>query len=179
VRDASQDVRRESARALRSANDPSLLAPLVRALSSNSVSIRANAASALGEMGYPAAVEPLVARMAAALQTSSNARAPHSHIFVGKQTAYLQDFDVEVAQFQAVADPNINVLLTGDVLDAAVIGAREEAVTIELVAIRGALGELTGANPGHSARAWLAWWEQEGARWRAADRLAPATGAER
>jgi type II secretory pathway component GspD/PulD (secretin) len=33
------------------------------------------------------------------------------------QQAYIQDFDVEVAQFQAVADPQINVLHEGVVLD--------------------------------------------------------------
>jgi hypothetical protein len=33
------------------------------------------------------------------------------------QRAYIQDFDVEVAQFQAVADPQVNVLTEGVVLD--------------------------------------------------------------
>ncbi len=33
------------------------------------------------------------------------------------QRAYIQDFDVEVAQFEAVADPQINVLVEGVVLD--------------------------------------------------------------
>src|SRR5207247_3241610 len=34
------------------------------------------------------------------------------------QRAYIQDFDVQVAQFQAVADPQVNVLNEGVVLDA-------------------------------------------------------------
>jgi type II secretory pathway component GspD/PulD (secretin) len=38
-------------------------------------------------------------------------------VSVINQRAYIQDFDVEVAQFQAVADPQINVLTEGVVLD--------------------------------------------------------------
>ncbi|MCE9593515.1 MAG: hypothetical protein K8S98_04915 [Planctomycetes bacterium] len=38
-------------------------------------------------------------------------------VSVINQQAYIQDFDVEVAQFQAVADPQVNVLTEGVVLD--------------------------------------------------------------
>ena len=40
-----------------------------------------------------------------------------AYVTVINQQAYIQDFDVEVAQFQAVADPQINVLQEGVVLD--------------------------------------------------------------
>ncbi|MCP3919165.1 MAG: hypothetical protein GY711_26795 [bacterium] len=40
-----------------------------------------------------------------------------AYVMVINQQAYIQDFDVEVAQFQAVADPQINVLHEGVVLD--------------------------------------------------------------
>ncbi len=40
-----------------------------------------------------------------------------AYVTVVNQRAYIQDFDVEVAQFQAVADPQINVLQEGIVLD--------------------------------------------------------------
>jgi tetratricopeptide (TPR) repeat protein len=40
-----------------------------------------------------------------------------AYVSVINQQAYIQDFDVEVAQFQAVADPQINVLTEGVVLD--------------------------------------------------------------
>jgi tetratricopeptide (TPR) repeat protein len=40
-----------------------------------------------------------------------------AYVSVINQQAYIQDFDVEVAQFQAVADPQINVLHEGVVLD--------------------------------------------------------------
>ncbi len=40
-----------------------------------------------------------------------------AYVTVVNQRAYIQDFDVEVAQFQAVADPQINILQEGIVLD--------------------------------------------------------------
>ena len=40
-----------------------------------------------------------------------------AYVTVVNQQAYVQDFDVEVAQFQAIADPQINVLTEGIVLD--------------------------------------------------------------
>ena len=40
-----------------------------------------------------------------------------AYVTVINQRAFIQDFDVEVAQFQAVADPQINVLHEGVVLD--------------------------------------------------------------
>ncbi len=40
-----------------------------------------------------------------------------AYVTVVNQKAYIQDFDVEVAQFQAVADPTVNVLHEGVVLD--------------------------------------------------------------
>ncbi|NOT32388.1 MAG: hypothetical protein HOP15_18235 [Planctomycetes bacterium] len=40
-----------------------------------------------------------------------------AYVTVVNQRAYVQDFDVEVAQFEAVADPQINVLTEGIVLD--------------------------------------------------------------
>jgi len=40
-----------------------------------------------------------------------------AYVSVINQRAYVQDFDVEVAQFQSIADPQINVLTEGVVLD--------------------------------------------------------------
>ena len=40
-----------------------------------------------------------------------------AYVTVVNQRAYVQDFDVEVAQFQAIADPQINILTEGIVLD--------------------------------------------------------------
>ena len=167
VLDTSSAVRRSAAEALANGDDPALIAPVVRALGSSNPRVRAQAAEALGFMAYPAAVEPLVGYMSAALQSSGAGRVPHGYIFVGKQRAYLQDFDVEVATFQAVADPQVNVLLEGDVLEAGVIGVGQYPVGVETGAARASLERLTGEDPGNSVRSWERWWETEGPRWKA------------
>ncbi len=50
-------------------------------------------------------------------QTLSVHNTQRAYVTVVNQKAYVQDFDVEVAQFQAIADPVINVLTEGIVLD--------------------------------------------------------------
>jgi hypothetical protein len=168
VLDTSAAVRRSAAEALANADDVSLIVPVVRALDSDNPRVRAQSAEALGFMAYPAAVEPLIGFMSAALQSSGSDRVPHGYIFVGRQRAYLQDFDVEVATFQAVADPQVNVLLEGDVLEAGVVGVNQFPVSVETSAARGSLRRLTGEDPGHSVRSWERWWEAKGTEWKAA-----------
>jgi len=177
VLDPSQEVRTASSLALRAAKEPGLILPIVRVLEkSESPELRMRAAEALGNMGYGAAVQPLVARLAAAQSDAGSAgRIPHSNIFVGRQIAYIQDFDVEVAQFQAVADPQINVLIEGSALDAAVAGVQDMNVAVEVAAVRGSLERLTGDSPGKSTKAWLAWWEKNGSKWLSEDLSRPRT----
>jgi len=174
VLDTSRDVRRQAAQALGGADQPGLITPVVRALSSSNIRVRVQAAEALGFMGYSAAVEPLVGYLAAAQSSGSN-RVPHGYIFVGKQTAYVQDFDVEVATFQAVADPQVNVLLEGHVLEAGVSGVVEYRYATEAVAARTSLGRLTGADPGKSGSAWQKWWQENQASWKHAGLKAVAS----
>ncbi|MBM3987204.1 MAG: hypothetical protein FJ294_04495 [Planctomycetes bacterium] len=180
VLDGSAQVRKECSLALRDAHDEALTLPVLRALGSRSAAVRENAISALGVMNYPAAIEPLVARLGALASAPGGGgawKAPASHIFVGKQFAYIQDFDVEVAQGAAVADPQVNTLVEGAVLDVRVIGVSEMTVAVESRKLRTALGQLTGAHPGDTNRAWLAWWEENRSRYRPASgpRTPPTT----
>ncbi len=167
--DPSQEVRRHASLALRATGEPVVAAPLVRALASPNPRLRTQSAEALGHMGFAATVEPLMASLAAlSTQRGSAARpTPHSYLFVGRQFAYVQDFDVEVAQFQAVADPQVNVLIEGAVLEAGVHSVTEYGFAYESQVIRGSLARLTGAKPGPTARAWLAWWETNREEWSA------------
>jgi len=167
VLDRSSSVRREAALALAAVRDESVAAPLVRALDSSHSAVRANAAEALGNMGYQAAVGPLIAHLATLPASGgSGSTVPRGHIFVGRQFAYLQDFDVEVAGFQSVGDPQINVLQEGAVLDAGVVGVEQTVYVREARSIRTALGKLTGADPGSRSRDWLRWWEEREAETR-------------
>lgn len=172
VLDPSDEVRRSSSLALRSVGDPGVIAPIVRVLeTSDSAVLRKNAAEALGDMGYAAAVEPLVARLAAPAPPGSGdaGRAPHSHIFVGRQVAYLQDFDVQVAQNQAIADPQVGVLIEGSAMDVAVLGVQSVDTAVELASVRTSLERLTHASPGKTSKAWLAWWQANASAWRSED----------
>ncbi|MCP3918469.1 MAG: HEAT repeat domain-containing protein [bacterium] len=168
VMDASQPVRVEAARALGAAEHPGLVVPVAKAMvSSRSPRVRIQAAEALGNMGYAAGVQPLVGNLSALQGVTAGHSVPHSNIFVGRQFAYIQDFDVEVAQFQAVADPQINVLIEGQVTDAGVISVKEYVTPLR-GAVRTSLGKLTGASPGRTTRAWLNWWDDHQGDWLAA-----------
>jgi len=170
--DPSRDVRSSSARTLGAAHDSGVIVPLVKTLDSTHPTLRERSAEALGNMAYPAAVEPLVQRLRAVSQPGAAAaaggsRPPHSNIYVGTQMAYLQDFDVEVAMGSSIADPIVNVLTSGSVLDVGVLSVVQVHFARETRAIRGALGKLTAADPGNSNRAWLRWWEKNSEDWRA------------
>jgi len=168
VLDGSDSVRLEASLALRASGEPAVILPVVRALESTNARVRANSAEALGNMGFEAAVPALITRLA----SLSNAPAPggtgtggRGHIFVGSQVAYVQDFDVEVAQGASIADPQINVLTEGSVLDVRAIGVTVETVAFESRRVRGALQRLTGADPGNTSKSWLDWWEKNQGRW--------------
>lgn len=177
VRDVADEVRVGAALALKAANEPGVIAPVVRALESASPRVREQAAQALGNMGYPAAIEPLVARVAAlSAAGGSGASVPHANIFVGRQIAYLQDFDVEVATFQAVSDPTINTLLDGQATDVGVAGVNQVTTYGESLVVRRALERLAGERPGDTNRAWLDWWKRREERARAAERARTQDG---
>ena len=170
VLDGSEDVRLEAARALRDVKDAAVAAPAVRALSSANPRLRENAIQALGVMGYREAVEPMMTylgNVTSAVQAGRSSAGASSYLFVGTQTAYVQDFDVEVAQFAAVADPQVNALIEGAVLDARVLGSYTLSFATESRLLRRSLGDLTGADPGGTNRDWLDWWTRNKSAWSA------------
>jgi HEAT repeat protein len=162
VLDASAEARLEAALALGRAGEPAVIVPLVRALASQRGAVRENAIEALGRSGYPAAVEPLIEHLAN-LESGRTGRAPAANVFVGRQMAFVQDFDVEVSAGASAADPSVNVLTEGSVLDARVHGVTVLAAPRESESVRAALGRLTGGDPGVAAAAWRAWWRGAGA----------------
>ncbi len=179
VLDPSDEVRRSASLALRAVDEPGVIVPVVRVLeTSPSASLRKNAAEALGDMGYAAAVEPLMMRLMPGSNPGGDAsRVPHSYIFAGRQVAYIQDFDVQVAQNQAVADPQVGVFIEGSVLDAAVAGVQNVDTSVELASVRTSLEKLTNASPGKNSKSWLAWWQQNSGSWKNGDlSRTPRTG---
>lgn len=168
VLDSSPEVRTSAALALKAFDDPAVIVPAVRAIGSKHTAVRTNAIEALASMEYREAVEPLYSHLVA-LQSGGGSGAPRVHIFTGRQRAYVQDYDVEVAQFAAIADPVINTLIEGQILDVAVIGSTEYQVAAERATLRRALTRLTGAHPGDTTVAWQKWWQEHGDEWRAVE----------
>ena len=164
VLDPVAEVRESASRALRDAENVEVAQPVISALGSAHSVVRRQAAQALATMNYPVAVGPLVS----ALQSSSGYQPAASNIFVGRQTAYVQDFDVEVAQSEGIADPSVNVLTEGAVLDARVMSLSTSNASLERSAIYKSLTRLTGAKVARSASGWQKWWDANGAAWRAA-----------
>ena len=85
---------------------------------------------------------------------------PRSYFSNTKQISYVSDFDVEVAQAAAIADPIINVLQEGAVLDVQVIGTRgQRDYYVERRRALGALKRITKKDLGGDPKAWTEWWQ--------------------
>jgi hypothetical protein len=161
ILDGSDEVREECSRTLRDFNEVAITQPFIKALGSTSPAIRTNAAGALGTLGFVNAAAPLISALAATSAAGGAYRPPASHIFVGRQIAYIQDFDVEVAQGASIADPNINVLTEGAVLDVRVLSVRQETIRVhERSALRGALKILLGKDFKYDAEKWQKWMDE-------------------
>ncbi|MDF1800495.1 MAG: HEAT repeat domain-containing protein [Planctomycetota bacterium] len=158
VLDGSDEVRASAARALRDLDEPSVTQPLIQALGSKSTVVRANAAESLGVIAQPIAVPALVSALAATAGSGGVWQPPARHIFVGRQIAYVQDYDVEGFTNAVAADPQISVLTEGAVLDVRLLSLRQElARTHERSKLRGALRHMTGKDFKYDAKRWDKW----------------------
>jgi hypothetical protein len=172
ILDKSSDTRRAAAEALAASKDVAVVAPMLRALGSEHPAIRSHAAAAIGTLGFAAAVEPMVAHLAS-LQAGGAPSGVRANLFVGLQTSYVRDYDVEIAQAAAIADPIIGVQSSGVMFDvratAQITQVAEMRTTIR------SLQKLTGASPGNgSPAAWSEWWQKNQRDWRAADHFSSA-----
>lgn len=169
ILDGSRAVREEAAFALRDARDVALASPAVRALGSAHAGVRANAAEALGNMGYDAAVEPLMTHLASTVaQAGGGATGTRANLYLGLQTAYVMDFDVEIAQAASIADPIVGVQASGVVFD--VRSTVQMTQIVELRAVMRSLRQLTGQDIPDDVGRWQAWWGENADRWRARER---------
>lgn len=168
IYDPSPDGRKMAARAVGDIGAEVVGMPLIKGMYADSAKVRQRAAEAIGYTGDESYVEPLMDRLlmlSAPLPPGGTAsRVPHSYIFVGTQTAYVQDFDVEVASGSSVADPVINVYTQGAVLDVGIIGILDVTIITERRVVRGALKRLTGQNPGTKTAQWEKWWESDASK---------------
>jgi hypothetical protein len=154
--DTDPAVRIAGASALGRANEPGFIAPFERALASSNQQVQLNAAQALGVLGQAAALPVIARALLAAPASGGNPSGARGYVFIGRQFAYVQDFDVEVATAATIADPQIGVLVEGSVLDARVL-----STVIERTVVRRHLalsaGRLLGESIGDSPKDWEAW----------------------
>ena len=130
-------------------------------LGHSNAKVRVRTAEAMGQLGHASAIDMLVKagpHAASGLRRAANdTGASRGHIAFLEQQAYIRDFDVEVAQASFIADPKVDVLQSGTVLDATVIGVTE--IRRIVYAYRDALELLSGRDPGADPRRWSAWAE--------------------
>jgi hypothetical protein len=170
VIDPDERTRLESARALRDARDETLARRVEAALLLEDARLRTQAAGTLAEMGYRSSTPALVASLAALPALAGGGSHPggtRAHIRVGTQVAYVQDFNPEIAQGASIADPVVNVVEDATELDVRVGGTSTQRVTVEGPTICRALARLTGEKVPEKPSAWLAWWKENEARYRA------------
>ena len=146
-------------------------ADLAQGLDHASPALRIRSANVLAELGHPDAVAAIAAAGPRALAGQLAGGSTRGHVAFLNQQAYVRDFDVEVASAAFIADPVVDALQSGVVLDATVASVITVRTRV-LSSYRGALRRLTGRDPGEDVAAWPAF----AAEW-AADRAAhrPAT----
>ncbi|MBI5852220.1 MAG: hypothetical protein HZB39_14495, partial [Planctomycetes bacterium] len=156
VLDASATVRDTAIDLARTHSDPrAMIAFLAPALVHDSVEVRVRSADALAGLGDPAAILPIAAAgPTAARAAAAQPGATRGYIAFLQQTSYIRDFDVEVAQAAFIADPRVDVLQSGTVLDVTVASVITERV---VTTFRRALTKLAGADPGGDPAAWSSW----------------------
>jgi hypothetical protein len=157
IYDDEEGVRRAAVQSMKRIGHEDLAFPFHRALNSEDSAIRVRAAEALGAIGDPRSVEYLLK-----VYTFAGGGSPRVNIFVGTQTTYIQDYDAQVAQAAAIADPKIGLIQSGAVLDARVVGVYGSMTVLERRTLVRSLEKITGKTYGDSVpawRSWLAWWK--------------------
>ncbi|MFT7668493.1 MAG: hypothetical protein ACI8X5_001186 [Planctomycetota bacterium] len=162
VLDTSQPVRQEAALALAATGEPGIIIPLVKSLSSQSREVRTNAAESLGNVGFKTAVPALVSHFAnlSAARSSVPSDKVAAHIYIGKRFSYVGDFDLEIAQGSAIADPIVFRGEEGILLDVRLGGISGYTYKTEYRSVYDSLKQLTSENPGSSPSDWSRWYEE-------------------
>ncbi len=121
--------------------------------------VRVRTAEAFGNLGHRDALPLLVAAApnanTAVAAGGNGSGGVRGHIAILNQQAYIRDFDVEVASASFIADPKVDVLASGTVLDVTVAGVTE--VRMVLQAYRRALGKVAANDPGDNPTKWPSW----------------------
>lgn len=158
VLDRSKRVRRQLCETLRDRVGAADVALLARGLRSRDADVRVHTAEAFALLAHPDAVAALVVAAPNAgsglmpRRAGGGAGTTRGHVAFLEQTSYVRDFDVEVASAAFIADPKIDVLQSGAVLDATLLHVQQ--VRFVRRAYRRALKSLLGGDPGRDVADW-------------------------
>lgn len=163
VLDGSSQVRRAAIQIARGRDDAAAVAYLAPGLMHQNGKVRVRTAEAFGELAHPDGARLLaIAGPNAGKALAGADQGVRAHVAFLNQQAYIRDYDVEVAQAAFIADPKVDVLHSGTVLDVTVAGVYEEIVIVR--AWQKALKQITGADPGADPRLWATWLDNRSAQ---------------
>jgi hypothetical protein len=151
VRDAAIELVREQGHA-----DAEAVQYMAPGLMHSNSKIRIRTAEAFANLAHPDAVKLLVlAGPNAGKALASADTGVRGHVAFLNQQAYIRDFDVEIASAAFIADPKVDTLQSGTVLDVNVAGVFEEVRIVHAYQL--ALKSLTRSDPGANPRVWAGW----------------------
>jgi hypothetical protein len=158
ILDGSPEVRRAAIEIARGHDDAAAVAYLAPGLAHPNGKVRIRTGEAFVGLAHPDAVQMLVMAgpNAGAALAGGPGTGDRAHVAFLQQQAYIRDYDVEVAQAAFIADPQVDVLHSGTVLDVTVAGVYEVITIVK--AWQKALKEMTGRDPGSDPRLWSAWY---------------------
>jgi len=131
--------------------------------------MRTRTAEAFAHIGDRAAAPLLVAAGPSAGRALADAGpGVRGHIAILQQESYMRDFDVEVASASFIADPKVDVVQSGVVLDTTVHAVTRQRLEI-VRSYRSALQSIVGSDPGRDPDRWASWLAMENTKAEAAD----------
>ena len=150
VRDDDAAVRTAAVAALKQLDYDRTPLFLGSALRATDEQLRVRAAESLAQFGD----NPLAPRVLADRWIEGWGGGPRVNIMIGSAVAYIRDFEVEVAQSAAIADPIVGVIHEAAVLDYQVQGMRQAMSGTESRAYRRGLEQLVGKDLGPDPTPW-------------------------
>jgi hypothetical protein len=155
IMDVSDGVRTAATAAVAAAANPDTIYPYLRALTSAYAPVRMNAAKAVGTFRDVRGIQTIIRRLRGIQGGTSRV-----NIQVGRQTSYIRDFDVEIAQAAQIGDPIVGSIQEGVVLDVRVLSIGWDMTTVERRVLYETLTRITGQDFGENVKAWTSWWEK-------------------
>ncbi len=143
--DEAAQVRRAAASALAVTADPAFVKLFSKHLANEHPTVRVRAAEALEVIDQLAGADAVLRAFEASFQPA------RANLTVTTQTAFLKDFDVQVAAGAVIADPVVAVVQSGVVLDVAVV-----SIVAERTVYRRVLARLVRHDWGEDPKAWRA-----------------------